>query len=333
MAIDDTYPIVLRSFLEQFSVFTTRKHSVIVDHFQKDELNPSHQRILTSNVAPNKFILKHPESGGQENILYEGTAFNIGSRAQLTPILNAEKSSYIYNSHEETIISETPESLGTQANLVSVFQSNIGSRLVLSGSKYLFSDRFISHPGVNNGQFVQELFKWTLRRKSIIKCSEMIHHNLRTNERNPSEYRIGDLMQVMVNFSIVEDNKLFPFVSDDVQVELTLLDPYIRTKMEYVSSSESYATYQIMVKIPDKYGLFKVGISLLKEGLTPVSLQTFVKVRQHWHDEFPRFLLIAYPYYTCGFISSITFLVFLIIVLHRKELRLLALSLSSSNIS
>ncbi len=104
------------------------------------------------------------------------------------------------------------------------------------------------------------------------------------------------------------------FLPDDVQFEAIMLDPYIRTNMT-VAGSKLEARF----RLPDQYGVFTFRVDYKRRGLSHVSASETVQVRPFRHDQYPRFLVVARPYYTNLFAFMLMFFVITVVFLFFKE--------------
>merc|ERR1712078_911960 len=76
-----------------------------------------------------------------------------------------------------------------------------------------------------------------------------------------------------------------------VQVELRMLDPYVRKGLKYLGEGEA------LVTAPDVNGVFKFQLDYQRPGLTHIHLEEPAPIRPYRHDEFERFIPAAFPYY------------------------------------
>lgn len=89
-----------------------------------------------------------------------------------------------------------------------------------------------------------------------------------------------------------------------------MLDPYIRTTLKQVPSSSSFGRFQANIRLPDVYGVFTLKVNYKRPGLSYVLAEDQVSIRPLRHNEYPRFLTAAYPYYASTYSMIIGFLVF-----------------------
>jgi len=87
-----------------------------------------------------------------------------------------------------------------------------------------------------------------------------------------------------------------------------MLDPYVRTLLK----GDDKGKYSVIFTVPDVYGVFSFKLDYRRMGYTNINLKNIKSVRPFRHDEYPRFLSMAYPYYLSS--VSMVFGVFLLTV-------------------
>lgn len=87
------------------------------------------------------------------------------------------------------------------------------------------------------------------------------------------------------------------FAATDVQLELQMLDPYIRQTLEDLGDGNYVAKFVA----PDVYGVYTFKLDYSRIGYTFLSERDIVTIRPLRHDEYERFLTCAYPYYVGAF--------------------------------
>lgn len=105
----------------------------------------------------------------------------------------------------------------------------------------------------------------------------------------------------------MKDEGLLIEQAGDVQLEFVMLDPYIRKTLSYNKEKNNgeYSTVGMkrcadeqIIRAPDVYGIYKFRLFYQRQGLSLINENTQVSIRPYKHNEFPRFILAAYPYYT-----------------------------------
>lgn len=105
-----------------------------------------------------------------------------------------------------------------------------------------------------------------------------------------------------------------PFVADDIQFEMVMMHPFVRkTLAQYSSCSElplssqgcplneernkENAHYHASCRLADRTGVFTIRLAYRRPGYTFVDESQTVIVRHYAHNETPRLLAVAIPYY------------------------------------
>jgi oligosaccharyltransferase complex subunit beta len=207
--------------------------------------------------------------------------------------------------------------------LVSAFQATNNARAVFAGSLDLFSDNFVeaavqkygesekAYAKSGNEAFITELTKWAFQEKGVVKIVSVKHHKVSEKEQM-SWYRINDNITYTLDLAEYKDDRWHPFDATDLQLEITMLDPYIRTYLNrsVISPTSPYARYVAKVQLPDVYGVFTFKINYKRPGLSYLESKHEVSIRPFRHNEYPRFLSAAYPYYAGSASMVVGFLVF-----------------------
>jgi oligosaccharyltransferase complex subunit beta len=134
-----------------------------------------------------------------------------------------------------------------------------------------------------------------------------VRHHRQGEQGQHGIYRIKDDMIYEMDVSEWRNGQWNVFEAKDIQVEAVMLDPYIRKTMKIDSSSGSNTHYKASFKLPDQYGVFTFKLNYRRHGYTWLEASDLVEVRPFRHNEYPRFLLGAYPYYVNAFSMIIGF--------------------------
>ena len=111
-----------------------------------------------------------------------------------------------------------------------------------------------------------------------------------------------------------KEDRWIPYQAKDVQLEIIMLDPYVRTTLK-----QEQQTLKTTVRLPDVYGVFTLKVNYKRAGLTYLTAEDQVSIRPFRHNEYPRFLTAAYPYYASTFSMIAGFIVFSAIWLSQKS--------------
>lgn len=214
---------------------------------------------------------------------------------------------------------DAPPAAGRALALAVGVQALSGGRAVLSGSSDALADEAASSL---NGAFVSAVSAWAFKDAGALRASQ-IRHSLLTplpaalngnsadggHRWGDAPYRVGDEIRVEVDVEEADGRGGWrPFEvpeGDEVQVEYRMLDPFVRTALRPVPSGNG--TLSAVLKAPDVYGVFKLGVHFVRPGLTPLHVEAVAPLRPFRHDEFDRFLMAAAPYYATLFSVSVAF--------------------------
>ncbi len=134
---------------------------------------------------------------------------------------------------------------------------------------------------------------------------------------NPENYRVTDDIEFSVEVHEKAPNGSWkPFIANDIQLEFVMLDPLYIITLSH--QNQSSAVYSAQYKVPDRLGVYKFMITYWRYGYTYLEDQLEVSIIQFRHDEFPRFIPVAYPYYVTVFAMMGAFFVFLALFLYSE---------------
>ena len=94
--------------------------------------------------------------------------------------------------------------------------------------------------------------EWSLGEKGILRHRDIKHHMINKTE-TPTLYTIYDEFEYYVTIETLSNKKWSPYVAEDIQLELRMLDPYVRVTLKHIGEGRYYAK----IKAPDTYGVFK----------------------------------------------------------------------------
>lgn len=89
-----------------------------------------------------------------------------------------------------------------------------------------------------------------------------------------------------------------------------MLDPHIRTKLYAVGSDATSTTYATDFVAPDRHGVFKFVVKYFRPGFTYVETADKTSVVPLRHDEHPRWIVGAFPFYAGCISTTGAFLLF-----------------------
>ncbi|GAB5353013.1 hypothetical protein AAMO2058_000002000 [Amorphochlora amoebiformis] len=315
--VDDDPTESNREFANECGVDFHKSGNMVIDHVSHDSAADDglHTRVI-AQIHPEAFpLLKKPISNP---ILYTGIAHTLNQQADLlTQVLTGGPSSY---SSSPGTQAKNPQSLAEKTALVTAVQSRSSARILFAGSQDFFSNSFFNAVPVTdsatgkvyeksgNEEFSQAITKWVFGEVGLFRAVNFTHKKLGSEELNPPVYTVKNdvVVNVVLQEYIASSDSWEPYKADDVQLEFTMLDPYIRTFMQYKSDGMYEATF----KAPDRYGCFKFIVDYQRRGYTPIKIVEQISLRPFRHDEYERFLGVAYPYYASAFSMMAGFFVF-----------------------
>lgn len=212
--------------------------------------------------------------------------------------------------------------------LIGAMQARNNARVVVSGSAEFFSNTAFKASKMANKHLSNELLRWFMKEKSLLRFSDVKHRKLNKENTvsstdialrtNFEGYTIMDEIEYSIKIEIFDNEKQWkPYDADDVQLEFVRIDPFVRQTMQ----REPTGTYVAKFKVPDVYGVYKFQVDYKKQGLTWLFSSTQVSVRPLRHNEYERYIFSAYPYYLSAFLMMIYLYVFSFVYLYQKEKR------------
>jgi len=246
-------------------------------------------------------------------VLFKGIGQTINDASGLNiGIIRGYDTTYSANPDTYDLSEDKVKAIGRDTVLISALQARNNARVTFSGSLLFFSDRFATS-ATDNQYVAAEVTKWTFKERGILRASNITHHRVGETEA-PFIYTVKDDIVYSVRIEEYNGDAWVPFQSNNVQLEFTMLDPYVRTPLKADKSGLFTTTF----KAPDVYGVFSFKVDYNELGYTSLSLKTIQSVRPFRHDEYPRFIKTAYPYYTSSIIMvGGVFLLFVILMFSR----------------
>ena len=100
----------------------------------------------------------------------------------------------------------------------------------------------------------------------------------------------------------------------NLQIELVMLDPYIRRTFEYKDNGQ----YEASFRVPDKYGVYKLVVEYFSFGYSWIDLSVETPVRPLKSSEYERFIPMQLPYYSSLLTVVTGFLIMTTVFLYSK---------------
>ncbi|ORY02320.1 Dolichyl-diphosphooligosaccharide-protein glycosyltransferase 48kDa subunit [Basidiobolus meristosporus CBS 931.73] len=319
---------VIQQFAAQLGIDFDNQGTSVIDHFQYNETS-EHTVIASDRFTPVTAIFSPTVREGAP-VLFNGIGHLVSPLVYTTAILKANPTAYSYETKENMVVDDDITLIGSEIALVSSHQALNNARVTFSGSLDLFSDRFATssvkihgsekrYVKSGNEAFFNELSQWTFQEKGVLKAVSVKHHKVE-EEEFPGWYRINDNIVYEIELSEYFDNSWHPYSAPDVQFEAIMLDPYVRVTLNRTQSeSPSSTKYVGHIALPDVYGVYTLRVNYKRAGLSYVLEKDVVPIRPYRHNEYPRFLTVAFPYYVSAGSMLVGFVVFSIVWLYNRD--------------
>jgi oligosaccharyltransferase complex subunit beta len=104
-----------------------------------------------------------------------------------------------------------------------------------------------------------------------------------------------------------------------MQLEFTMLDPHYRIPLPPAPAGSAPGTYSASFIAPDRHGVFKFVVNYFRPGFSHLQVADKASVVPLRHDEHPRFIVGAYPFYAGALSTSAAFLFFVVLWIRLGE--------------
>jgi len=248
----------LRNLVTEFGVDFDDYDSQVKDSFHlhslKNNLNKDlidrrdNEIIVTKNVIP----IKNVFTANNNYILYEGIGMETDPHNNyIFSALRADDNTYSVNSKSGLYYS-----FGNKIKLVAAYQGRNNKRVTITGSSKLCSNEFYFLSSVNeqgplnsaNAIFCNDLIMWNFERSGVLKYKNE-RHQRKEDGKNLDIYRIKDELEYMVDIYEYEfkTDSWKPYLTDDLQIEYTMMDPYYRLQLKMLALGKP--TYYVSFKV------------------------------------------------------------------------------------
>lgn len=324
IAADSAASDLIRDIATECGVdFDEDPSAMVIDHTSYSVSNTEGDHTV---IASDDFIQSDVILGSQKieaPILFQGIGHSLNPANSLVlKVLSASPSAYSAN--PKSILSNPPSLTGSAISLVSIMQARNNARILISGSLSVFSNRFfrsgvqkagssIKHEKSGNEQFFTEVSKWVFHERGHLKAVNVRHHKI-GEVHEPAMYRINDDLEYSVEIYEWSGISWEAYVANDVQLQFYMMSPYVLKTL----SSEQKGLYSTTFKVPDVYGVFQFKVEYDRLGYTSLHLSKQIPVRPFRHNEYERFIKVAYPYYGASFSMMAGFFIFTTVYLYNK---------------
>jgi len=315
----------LRDAVEEFGISLDSEDSSVVDYFShKKEASP--RDILTTNWIENPLVVgslaEHKQAAP---VLYSGLglAYREDSRFNF-PILSAESTGF--SVEECRFATDCLQSAGKDTVLVAGMQGRNNARVTVFGSSEMFSDSLNgvlesssgkSWSASSNAAFIGAVSAWNFHEIGSLRAKNIRYFLQNGNKTENSKYfSVGDSIEYHVDIDMYNaaTGGWKPYTAKDLQLEVVMLDPHIRTVLQ----TKGDGHYWAQLTLPNNFGVYKFMIKHYRVGTSNLDVSTQVSVRPYRHNQYERFIPAAYPYYISAFSMMIGFFIFGNMFLHAK---------------
>ena len=281
-------------------------------------LNLSDEEIIVSkNIIKINNVFNKPNG----YILYKGIGMDLDPQNKYVfPILSGDKNAYSVSKSTGEVYSN-----GEHIKLVNGYQARNNRRIVVLGSMDICSDKFyylsmtendktmLDSP---NAKFCEDILNWNFQRTGILKYENVKHNN--NKGETLDTYRIKDYLEYYIDILEYDykTNTWKNYESDDIQLSFIMMNPYYINQLKKIYGKP---TYYAKFRAPEKHGVFKFIVDYHRTGYSYIFSSTKIPLRPFYHNEFPRFIPCAYPYYLSVFIILGAFIIFSVLFLYGKE--------------
>ncbi|GMK59854.1 hypothetical protein CspeluHIS016_0900710 [Cutaneotrichosporon spelunceum] len=314
-----------RILLEQYGVEAAPKGYQVRDAFSHVGGHESCCVVLpsSSNVAPAPML---SETGSI--VFPHGTAFSLSSNPLLIDVLRAPATAYLGDKDGEAPSTKPGDAVkfaGEGMSAVAALQTRANSRIGFVGSPAMLSDKWwgkqLDGTETGNRAALEGLTRWLFQETGVIRVVSTNHH--RVGETQPREaYTKKDEVEYEITVQQYQTRgNLSRWGNWDgaMQLEFTMLDPHVRTELKPVAVRANGTTYAATFKAPDRHGVFKFVVNYFRPGWSFLEAADRASVVPLRHDEHPRFVTGAYPFYAGCLSTAAAFLVFTLLWMHLGE--------------
>ncbi|KAL6631256.1 Dolichyl-diphosphooligosaccharide-protein glycosyltransferase-like protein [Neocallimastix sp. 'constans'] len=309
----------IEDLLYEFGATVDESGFNVIDNFAHNGTTPNVLAIEELDYPISLDKLEAP-------VLYSGTAIKSnGKNPYAKPVLVAGPAAY---SWDETAVTKAPLVTGNNIILVHTLQAINNSRIVMTGSNKMFTDKFIESPVKLNDKtydksgnldFITNITKWNFQEKKVLKVISSKHHKINETER-PEYYTIKNEIHYEIEISEYNNGQWQPFNATDVQLELIMLDPYIRTTLKQMPpTNPTSSTFAIDLMVPDHCGVFTFKVDYRRYGLSWLLESYVIAIHPLHYNEFPRFLVQGLPYYFGAFSMLGGFILVTLLALYHED--------------
>eukprot|EP00919_Chromeraceae_sp_WS-2016_P023298 GHVR01055379.1.p1 GENE.GHVR01055379.1~~GHVR01055379.1.p1 ORF type:complete len:500 (+),score=114.39 GHVR01055379.1:49-1548(+) len=264
-----------------------------------------HGRVLTpskGNILLNTILHSSPYS-------YKDRSYRIKHNKNLP----------LYNIDNESVTLQT----SPVHPLIVGLQGRNSSRCVVVGSTSVLSNDAIKLSS-DNYILTKSILLWSTYMRGGIKITNLTHRISGSIYGTPPPHQYTSSDYVTLEFDLHEyrDGIWIPFVSNDVQLKLVKVDPYIVKFVppSYTDNKNIKSSHYIDIfQLPDIGGVYKLIIEHKRVGYNHIYEFIEIPVRIFKHSDYPRYLIASVPYYLACLVSMFGVLVISWFILFHED--------------
>ncbi|WAQ80821.1 hypothetical protein PtA15_1A159 [Puccinia triticina] len=310
-----------RDFGREFDVDFDNAATSVIDNFHHLAQDPLtiYTTLELNPLVEDQIVIPPSVRSTNLPVLFRGIGHAVGKNPLLMSALRA--SPLAYSAEAKSKESDpNPFIIGDEIGLISAFQTKKQSRIVFVGSVDFFSDEFINteltlpdgkKTSTGNRKVIDHLTKWVFQEAGVLRIVSATHSKV-GGEQEPPRYRVNDEIEYRVDVQMLQNGRWGPCPLKDLQLEFTMLDPHLRVTMTPTKSAKgTHTTYSTVFRAPDRHGVFTFKLDYRRRtGYTHLEKGIQVSVTPLDHDQYERFILGAFPYYSGTLSVLASFLLF-----------------------
>lgn len=293
----------------QYSSYTSKVvESIGVDLDSKGNLMRDHQNVFTDlDTGDHTYIraggmtkslyLFGESANSPSQIVFRGPGATLFSDNELVDsVIWGSPSSY---SGDGKQVTKVPRVAGYGSVLAAALSTRVGGRVAYFGSFEALSNEAVEKAGAAHDHAMKSFLAWTLGAAGVVRAADVRYECVDDRGKVQDECRVKDFVKFEMDVQVWEQQskRWMPFVTDDMQLELVMLNAWVRTRLQ----ADANGTFRAKVPIPDQIGVYKFSVQYFRAGISAFSMEHVVPVRPYLHNEYERFIPMASPYYAASF--------------------------------
>lgn len=239
MIADIDTSISYRKLFNSFGLELDDQGTLLKDHFSNHE--------DSTVISTKNYDIIAPFFSGEHHkqpLIYKGLGMSLVNyeNYQLFNLVQAEHTTFSKNYNTGQAIKA-----GTTISLVTGVQGLNNARALLVGSLYFFSNQALQEEHFGNKNAVSDLIKWTFRETGVIRVKSMTYHGEGVDHKE-TLFNVGEKLYFSAEVEeFNSDSGLWkPYVASDLQVELVMLDPWVRTTLVKGQGNSYHAEFYVI---------------------------------------------------------------------------------------